>query len=66
MLFIGIWHFACRHKPRQTQAVYNAYAAGMPIMSGVMEIKPEQNPFLFKPKQKRAVCFLFYWMPARF
>lgn len=34
----------------ETMAVYNAYAAGMPIMSGVMEIKPEKESVFIQTK----------------
>ena len=36
----------------QITAVYNAYAAGMPIMSGVMEIKQEKESVFIQTKTK--------------
>lgn len=44
--------FCLSAQAAQTQAVYNAYAAGMPIMSGVMEIKPEQKSVFIQTKTK--------------
>ena len=48
----------------ETRAVYNAYAAGMPIMSGVMEISPEKES-VFIRTQTHTRGLLSFLLDAR-